>query len=101
MGGLIHAAMGSVAGIGGRRTRRGGVGGRKDDGALGAPRRGKTVMHVVRLVQAEIAVPVLGVVPREEVGAMRPRVFERAEALGKVGAVQYLGVKIDFQANDL
>ena len=44
-------------------------------------------VHVVRRVQAEAGVPVLGVVPGEEVGAVRARMLERAEALREIGPV--------------
>ena len=60
------------------------IGGGEDEGTRGIARIGQAMMQIVRRVQAETAVSMFDVVPRKEVGQMRPCVFERAEAFRKV-----------------
>ena len=56
-----------------------GVRGREDRRPFGAPGLGEAVVHVVRRVEAEPRVPVLGVVPRKEVAVMCAGVINFAE----------------------
>lgn len=60
---------------------------------------GETEVHVVGRVQADPGVPMLLVVPGEELGAPRPGVLEGSETLGKVvpvfqGLVLALAVRV-------
>jgi hypothetical protein len=63
------------------------VGFRQHLGPLREPRLGEVKVHVVRGQHAQPAVMMLGVVPSEEVDAIRPGILERAEAHGKRGPV--------------
>ena len=65
------------------RARRGG----EDACARSVARVGQPVMHIVRRVSAETAVPMFGVVPGEEVREMGTGIFECAKAFRKIGAV--------------
>ena len=56
-------------------------------GALRLARLGETVMDVVRRMQAEAAVVMDGIVPRDERGPVRLRILEGAETRGETGAV--------------
>jgi len=67
--------------------RMGGLRGGQHDRALGAPSFDETVVHIVRRVQAERDVFVLGVVPAKEIHAVLTRVLEGAEVGGKVRPV--------------
>ena len=56
---------------------------------LFALRRGEPIVDIMRREQLESGVVMLGVVPGEEVAAVRASVFERAETVREVGPVLY------------
>ena len=58
-----------------------GVGGGEDVSARGVARLGERVMHVVRRMQSEPAVVMLGVVPSEEIDAVRAGDLKAASRL--------------------
>jgi len=57
------------------------------DGALCGERSGAAVVHRIGWHQRDTGMPVLRVVPTEELLAMRPRILDRAEARREVRAV--------------
>src|SRR5208283_5102654 len=70
---------GRGGGLGDEALGVGAIGGGQDLGSLGLDGGGVPVVDVGRGVQAEAAVPVLVVVPAEEVLAVRPGVLDRGE----------------------
>ena len=64
-----------------------GVGGTQDSGTGSTLAVSEAVVHVVRRVQTERRVMVLGVVPGEELGAELASVLDAAEAYGERGPV--------------
>ena len=67
--------------------RASGIRGAEDRSAPVTTRLREAVMHIVRRVEPETAVPMLGVVPRKEIGAVHPRVLEGTKPLGEIGAI--------------
>src|SRR5450631_3712617 len=64
-----------------------GEGGIERDAALCGERGGAAVVHRVGRHQGDTGMTVLGVVPTEELMAMRPCILDRAEARREVGSV--------------
>ena len=60
---------------------------RQDGGTRGVPCGGKAMMHIGRRVEPEAAVMIFSVVPAKEIDAVRPGVFQRAKARGKIRAI--------------
>ena len=65
----------------------GGEGGIERDAALCGERGRAAVVHGVGRHQCDAGMTMLSVVPAEELSAMRPCIFDRAEARRKVGSV--------------
>ncbi len=52
------------------------ISGGEDSGSVSAASFGESEVHIVRRVQAEARMPVLGVVPAKEICAMSSSIFE-------------------------
>ena len=68
-------------------SRMGGEGGIEREAALRGERGRAAVVHGVGRHECDAGMTMLGVVPAEELLAMRPRIFDRAEARREVGSV--------------